>query len=397
MLTAQGRSDQPGPDRRRRAGKLQLRGLLFAAALALAACQGPGATDSPRGSAPASVVPSESLSAAVPAGMIAFNRVADTGLESYFTIRTDGTEEVPLFEAEGCSCIGWSPTGDEIWTVSETDDETLAFTTMRPDGTDRTVVEPPIAGLSLGPGAATPDGQVIAFAGWGEDPSLTGVWIGSPDLSDVRQVIAAPEGVIATEPMAITPDGGRIVFWGEQGPVDYVTHAGALFAVNADGSDLEQLSPDGVHVAIVRGRPASMSPDGDRVAFAGFVGHPDDEQSAVYVVSIDGGTAERITEPSGGIWSAAWAPIGDRITYAHWWGEAWVSVVNADGSDQRDITNAASEEAGFGVWSPDGQFLLAPVGPEEARNLWIIDLEGNRIAEVTDELARYDIYSWAPA
>ena len=149
------------------------------------------------------------------------------------------------------------------------------------------------------------------------------------------------------------------MFFGEQGPVDYVTHAGALFAVNADGSDLEQLSPDGVHLALVRGRPASLSPAGDRVAFAGFVGHPDDEQSAVYVASIDGGIAERITEPSGGIWSAAWAPVGERIAYAHWWSESWVSVVNADGSDQRDITDAATEEAGFGVWSPDGEFLLA--------------------------------------
>ena len=110
------------------------------------------------------------------------------------------------------------PDGRRVWTVSGTDHETLAFTTIRPDGTGRTVVEPPIAGLSLAPGAATPDAQVIAFSGWGDDPSLTGVWIGSADLSDVRQVIAAPEGVIATEPIGITPDGGRIVFFGEQGP-----------------------------------------------------------------------------------------------------------------------------------------------------------------------------------
>ena len=46
--------------------------------------------------------------------MIAFNRVDESGLESYFTIRTDGTDEVPLFTAEGCSCLGWSPTGDEL-------------------------------------------------------------------------------------------------------------------------------------------------------------------------------------------------------------------------------------------------------------------------------------------
>ena len=172
-----------------------------------------------------------------------------------------------------------------------------------------------------------------------------------------------PEGVIAVEPMAITADGARIVFFGEEGPEDYVTHAGSLWAVNADGSNLERLSPDGVHLAQVKGRPASLSPTGDRVAFAAFEGHPDDEQSAVYVVSIDGGPAERVTEPIGGIWSAAWSPVGEQIAYARWWDDSVVSVVNADGSGQRDLTKGLSEAAGFGVWSPDGEYLLLSLGP----------------------------------
>ena len=100
--------------------------------------------------------------------------------------------------------------------------------------------------------------------------------------------------------------------------MDYVTHAGALFAVNTDGSDLVQLSSDGVHVASVRGRPASMSPSGDRVAFAAFEGPPTMPR-ARFSVPISGGQAERITEPIGGIWSVAWSPVGEEIAYAQWW------------------------------------------------------------------------------
>lgn len=380
-----------------RSRPIRFTGVVVAAVVLVAACQGSGAPGSPA----SSVVPSTSNSPAsaapdVPAGTIAFNRVDESG-EHYFTIHTDGTEEVELFSAEGCSCIGWSPTGDELWSVGVSDDGQVGFATLQPDGSDRSVLVAPIPTLNLAPGAGTSDGRLVAFNGWDEtEPSNSGLWVGSPDLSDLRQVIPLPEGVIAVEPMAITADGARVVFFGEQGPEDYVTHAGALFAVNADGTSLQQLSPEGVHLAMVRGRPASLSPDGDRVAFAAFEGHPDDELAAVYVVSIDGGDAERIIEPIRGIWSAAWSPVGERIAYAQWWDDAVLSVVNADGSDQRDLTDPATDEVGFGVWSPDGAYLLAARGPEEFRELWIIDPDGRFVAPVTDEPARYDMYAWGP-
>ena len=361
------------------------------------ACQGSNAPGRPS----ASVVPLATSSAAaaadVPAGTIAFNRVDESGVEHYFTIRTDGTSEVALFSAEGCSCIGWSPTGEELWSVSLPEAGSVAFTTIQPDGSNRTVVEAPIPTLNLAPGAGTPDGRLIAFTGWDEtEPLNSGLWLGSPDLSDLRQVIPLPEGVIGIDTMAITADGTRIVFFAEQGSEAYVTHAGALFAVNADGTGLQQLSPEGVHLAVVRGRPFSLSPDGNRVAFAAFEGHPDEELGAVYVVSIDGGEAERITEPAGGIWSAAWSPMGEQIAYAQSWDQSMVSVVNADGSGQRDLTDSATDEVSFGVWSPDGRYLLTARGPEEARDLWIIDTSGTFVAPVTHEPARYDMYAWSP-
>ena len=135
-------------------------------------CQSPGTTGSlarPRHGGALRVHPPTCLRA------IAFNRVTPAGV-GVLPIRTNGTDEVYLFKTSGCSCIGWSPTGEELWSVSETDHGTIAFTTVAPDGSRRTVVEPPIAGLSLAPGAGT-DGD-HRFQRMGRGSSLSGVWLG---------------------------------------------------------------------------------------------------------------------------------------------------------------------------------------------------------------------------
>ena len=71
-------------------------------------------------------------------------------------------------------------------------------------------------------------------------------------------------------------------------------------------------------------------------------------------------------------------------------------MVNADGSEQRDLTRPTADEVGFGSWSPDGEYLIVGRGPEEARNLWIIDRNGTWIAPATREPAKYDMYAWGP-
>ena len=333
--------------------------------------------------------------AGVPSGTIAFNRIGDDGVEHYFAIQSDGVGEHSLFSEDGCACLVLSPAGGEVWASSMTEAGMMAFTTMRADGSDRQVHEPSIATLNLVPGAGTADGQLIAFVGWDDaDPSNSGLWIGAPDLTGLRQVMPLPDGVSEILPLGVTPDGARIVFFGQQGPQDFVTHAGALFVVNGDGTGLKQLSPEGVHVATVRGLPASLSPDGTRVAFAAFEGHPDQGLNAVYVVPVDGGQeAERLIEPVDGIWAVAWSPVGDVIAYSQWGSETRVSVVNADGTGQVDLTEPG-EDVGVGVWSPEGDALLLRRGTQEAGDLWVIGADGTGEWQVTDEPAEYGMYAW---
>lgn len=353
------------------------------------------------GTAPLPSVPTVGSVAASPravaelSGTVAFSRVDAGGVEHYFTIRPDGSNEHHLFSIQGCSCIQLSPTGETVWALSETENGTVAFTTMSLVGRERRVHVPPTETLSLaaGPDATTPDGSLIAFFGWDDTRAdAAGLYVAGPDLKGLRQVIPLSTGVNGVEPYGVTPDGTRVVFFAERGSVGSVTHAGDLFVVDADGRNLRQLNSDELTLGTVRGVPASLSPDGTRVAFAAFEGTPD--RSAVYVASLDGGFPQRITEVTSGIWSAAWAPVGGRITFATWSnGDAVNAIVNADGTGRRDLPSPA-DGGGFGAWSPTGAHLLVSRGPDGSRDLWIVDLEGNFVSQVTHQPADYALYRW---
>jgi Tol biopolymer transport system component len=383
-------------------------------AFALAACGGSAAL-SPSPGVPTSPAPTESALSTrplaspsieltpssevgqVPPGTIAFARGGADGADHYFTIRTDGSNEHELFSSEEHDGIRWSPDGAQIWTLAPNDLGTLSFVTMDADGGNLVVHVPSIETLNLAGGPATSDGQQIAFFGWDDtDPDLSGLYIGSPDLRQLTQVLALPDGVTAIDPLAFAPDGSGVLFWGQRGSDGGVTHAGDLFMVDADGTDLRQLNSDDFLIGEVKGPPGSLSPDGGRAAFAAFERGSEGARSAAFVVSVNGGEAERITDISSGIWIAAWAPVGDRIASWRWTSEQTaLSIVNADGTNTRQLAGGA-DEVGYAAWSPTGDYLVAERGPDRHRDLWIIDLEGRFVAQVTHDPSSYGLYSWQP-
>ena len=78
-----------------------------------------------------------------------------------------------------------------------------------------------------------------------------------------------------------------------------------------------------------------------------------------------------------------------------------MTLVRPDGTDQHEISaNDGTDEAAAGVWSPDGRYLLVQrddsSDPDRPHDLWIMDLEGNYLSQVTHEPLEYGSYSWAP-
>jgi TolB protein len=220
-------------------------------------------------------------------------------------------------------------------------------------------------------------------------------------------------GVGDTGGLAWSPDGTRLVFdhWEpDLGKTNWI------YSVQADGSDLKTLSnagaapawsPDGHSIAFVannEGRPEIrlMGPDGNNIrVIRQFRPHagptvlnwsPDSHRlvysrsvngnSDIYVLSIDRGTEERLTDDPGADLVPAWSPDGARIAFGHQLGpaptHAQVFLMNADGSAVIQLTN---EESGYAdpVWAPDGTkiLFLRPLPDGSGSDLWVMDADGS--------------------
>ena len=337
---------------------------------------------------PSPASPATEAPADAPAGRILFERPTSDGIEHYFTINADGTDERPLFTAAGCGCARWSTDGTRVWTMGATGHGTWSFTTIRPDGSDRVVIEPPIETLNLGPATPSVNGRWIAFDGWDEtDPSRNGLYLGSPDLADLRLVTPLPEGTVHVDPFGVTPDGSHVLFLAER--ADEPHEGGDLYVVNADGTGLRRLNPPGTTLNLGVA-PASLSPDGRQAAFG--------VDDAVFSVDMDGGAVRPITNRGGFVWAVSWSPTAEWIAYTRQHGTlSVVSLVRPDGTDQEEISATdGSDEVAGGAWSPGGDALLVLRGPDMRHDLWIMDLEGTFIGQVTHEPSDYGTYSWAP-
>jgi TolB protein len=267
---------------------------------------------------------------------------------------------------------------------------------MNLDGSDQVLTDPPIATLNLFIGATSSDGRVLAFEGVDEtSPDNRGLWVASSTPTDARQVTPYLEGWLTTAPLGVTPDGSKIVFFVDTGSHGGATHAGDLFVIKADGSGLRQLNPNGSKLEDVGMPVANLSPDGRQAAFG--------VDDAVWVVDLEDGDARAITPRTGYAWAVQWSPTGEWLTYTRFHGRTTaVALVRPDGSDDHEITVPdETDEASAAVWSPDGKYLLVPRDSDatldEPRDLWIMDLEGHWIGQVTHEPSDYSTYNWAPA
>jgi hypothetical protein len=324
----------------------------------------------------------------VPAGRILFHRLAADEVETYFTIDTDGTDEREVFTLQGCGCARLSPDGTHIWTMGETRHGTYSFTTMRVDGSEREVIAPPSKTLNLGPAATSADGRWLAFDGWDDtDPSRNGLYVGASDLTDLRFVMPVPEGAIRFEPFAVTPDGSRVLFFIEEAPQGTFSHAGGIYVINRNGTGHRQLNPAGTWHGWSGDYAGGLSPDGRRVAFA--------TDNGVYVANLDGGEPARVGNWTGFASVVSWSPTGEWISYTRHQGQTAVrAIVRPDGTGERVFPAADGARA---VWSPEGQHLLVRRGAEGREDLWIVDLEGNAVGQVTDGPGTYRGYWWGPA
>jgi Tol biopolymer transport system component len=171
-----------------------------------------------------------------------------------------------------------------------------------------------------------------------------------------------------------------------------------IYTANPDGSDLRRLTDFGTYTA-----EGILSPDGQTIVFTSLK----DGDLDIYTMNIDGSNVRRLTTTHGYDGGPWWSPDGTRIVYrAHHPADAveraqydsllarrlvrpskvelW--VMNADGSDQRQITRLGG--ANFGPsWTPDGQRIVFSSNHKTPRSgnfdLYVVNLDGTGLEQIT--------------
>jgi Tol biopolymer transport system component len=168
------------------------------------------------------------------------------------------------------------------------------------------------------------------------------------------------------------------------------------------------MAPDGTSVhdvidgynrsLVVAGYQSAWSPDGTKIAFTGY----DHEGSSsggganydVYVMNADGSDLRNLTKTPDDVARGAsqgppvWSPDGTKLVFEGDDGrDDGVYVMNANGTGFRWLADGLRP-----AWSPDGSRILYPMGS----HLYTIAADGTNAIQLTNAPGRDDLPSWSP-
>ncbi|MGK7312360.1 MAG: CARDB domain-containing protein [Candidatus Longimicrobiales bacterium M2_2A_002] len=206
------------------------------------------------------------------------------------------------------------------------------------------------------------------FAASGEDDQ---------DIADNRIRRTLTVGPATPEPT--TPSGQVAFVSGRTGTFN-------IFLINADGTDLTQLTDDPVEA-----RNPAWSPDRAKLAFAsGRSGN-----SEIYVMNADGTNKIRVTtDDTANELAPAWAPGAvNKIAFqSDRTGDFEIYTMDLDGSGITNLTHSSATTDLAPSWSPDGAFIA--FGGEGA--IVIVDATGTDLYTVTSHGAFDGNPAWRP-
>ena len=242
----------------------------------------------------------------------------------------------------------------------------------------------------------SPDGQRIAFMsardGHVDDAHgspIYEIYVMDADGKNPKNLTNSPHYDMSP---SWSPDGQRIAFASDRGALDgeEPTLSFDVYVMNTDGSNPQRLTNDPHN-----DRDPSWSPDSKRIVFsARREGHFRDNLGnityEIYVMDVDGGNEQRLTENRKNDWEPSWSPDGERIAFASdRKGDLQnfeIYVIDADGGNEQRLTENRIIDRNPS-WSPDSKriaFASYEPGAWETLEIYVIDTDGGNLQRLTN-------------
>jgi len=205
-----------------------------------------------------------------------------------------------------------------------------------------------------------PDGERMAYHLPEEGERKFGIWISDLAGFNARRITS---GLVP----AWSPDGARLVF--------------SRPGEKPDTATLWVLSlPDGTERRLTEFPSvfAAWSPDGQSIAFLGFVGKPEDfraESTGLYVMPAAGGEPQRLSTTGvptwGGRMPLRWSPDSARVSFSRANGSRNSDLFCYDLKQRKETQLTTDRSANLAAgWSPDGKWAYFTSNRGGAFNLW---------------------------
>jgi TolB protein len=290
-----------------------------------------------------------------------------------------------------------------------------AILTINPDGS-----EP----ARLGPGYApswSADGAKVVFekfSGDGEEEFNSDIYVMNADGSGVEQVTS---GAAYDHSPAFFPSGDKIAFIR-----DSRRHGTDIFTINLDGTGRTNLTDSPTFFEESLAVSPEISPGEVKIAYSRYSWSSD-----IFVMNSDGTDTQRLTR-TGRVdeFEPEWSPDGKKIAFTSYRfnfvemgdaeeGKAFepatieseaaaseeaveeeeeveVSVMNADGTDRKDLTRSPAYDTSP-AFSPNGTRIAFTRGTfsrrSEESDIFVMQADGTRVRQVTDTSRAFE---WGP-
>lgn len=241
---------------------------------------------------------------------------------------------------------------------------------------------PLLAGINAKP-AWSPDGRWISFLGTSEETGVQ-LFVIPASGGEARQLTHSATNIQSYD---WSPDASAILYSAarEAAPRehdDILERNGGqgvstqLWLQSLSGGEARRISPEPYSVVSF-----DWGPEGRRVAFSASasddVGYMSMFRTGVHVLDIEHPDlgATTLVAPKGANWSPTWSPDGNWIAYTTSAGNESIlstfslAIVSADGLRSRDLTRHTEQYVGELMWSPDGDgiFFIADPGQQVSR------------------------------